>query len=78
MNGIPAQVWFWVLSGTVAFAGLCLGFAVRMHIKLDDAFQKRVEDWMKAKEDQLHKYRNRISALETKQRWKDEDKEGNK
>ena len=75
MNGLPTQVWLWLVSGAAAFAGLCLGFAVKLHIKVDDAFQKRVEDWMKAAETRLHTHGNRISVLETQQRWEGEDKD---
>jgi len=74
-NGsLSTQVWLWLVSGIAAFAGLCLGFAIKLHIKVDDAFQRRVEDWMKETDSRLHKHGNRISAVESKQRWMDEDK----
>jgi hypothetical protein len=74
-GGLVSQLYFWVLAGAVALAGAFFGIAVRMHIKFDDAFQKRIEDWMKEVDAKIHKYRNEANAVATRQRWDEEDRE---
>jgi len=76
LNGIPAQIYLWILTGALGLVGVLFSFAVHLHIKFDEAFQKRVEDWMKEREEQLHRHSNRISAVETQRRWQDEDNKG--
>ena len=81
MNGIPMQVWLWLLTGAFALIGIAFsivgvlfGFAVHMHIKSDDEFKRWVEKNFDEIEARLHKYRNEVNEIITRKRWADEDK----
>lgn len=81
MNGLPAQIYLWLLSGAIGLIGIAFsmvgvlfGFAVRTHIKADEDFKRWVEAKFVQYEDRLHRYRNQVNEIATRQRWADEDK----
>ena len=81
MNGLPAQVYLWLLAGagTViaagsAFIGFLISLIVREHVKRDEDFQRRVLHTLENFEERLHRYGNKVNEIVTRLRWEDEDK----
>ena len=81
MNGLPTQVYLWLLAGAgaviaagAAYIGFLISLIVRDHVKNDEAFQTRVLKALEGFEERLHRYGNRVNEIATRLRWADEDK----
>jgi len=81
VNGLPAQVYLWLLAGagTVIAAGatfiVFLGsLLIKEHIKSDEEFKQHVLEALKDFEERFHKYGNKVNEIVTRLRWEDEDK----
>ena len=82
MNGLPAQVYLWLLAGAgtviasgAAFIGFLISLIVREHVRSDEEFKQRVLKELEAFEARLHRYGNKVNEIVTRLRWEDEDKE---